>query len=48
MKRRLLWLVIGVVYTVSPLDGDWFPVLGWVDDVVVDLICAAMMARGRK
>lgn len=50
MKRRLFWLVLGVIYTIWPIDliPDVAPGIGWIDDGIVDLICAVMMARGRK
>lgn len=49
MMRNLFWLALGVAYTLWPMDliPD-VPVIGWVDDVVVDLVCAAMMARRGK
>lgn len=25
-------LVLGLLYIISPLDFDWIPILGWVDD----------------
>ena len=46
--KRLAWIAFGVVYTISPLDGDWFPVLGWVDDAVIDVVCAVMALRNQR
>lgn len=47
--KPIAWIVLGVVYTVWPMDliPD-VPGIGWVDDAVIDLFCAVMMARGRK
>jgi uncharacterized membrane protein YkvA (DUF1232 family) len=28
-------LVFGLVYIISPLDFDWLPFIGWIDDGVV-------------
>lgn len=30
-----IWLVAGTLYVICPLDGDFIPVVGWIDDVVV-------------
>ena len=27
-----LALVLGLIYIISPLDLDWIPILGWIDD----------------
>jgi uncharacterized membrane protein YkvA (DUF1232 family) len=27
-----LYLILGLIYIVSPLDFDWIPVIGWIDD----------------
>ncbi len=28
-------LILGLIYIISPLDFDWIPVVGWVDDGIV-------------
>lgn len=30
-----LALVLGIIYIVSPLDFDWIPFVGWIDDGLV-------------
>lgn len=30
-KKSLL--ILALAWVVSPLDGDWLPILGWLDDV---------------
>ena len=27
-----LYLIFGIIYIISPLDFDWIPVVGWIDD----------------
>src|SRR5690606_33543862 len=27
-----LAVILGLIYIISPLDFDWIPILGWVDD----------------
>jgi uncharacterized membrane protein YkvA (DUF1232 family) len=28
-------LLFGLLYIISPLDFDWIPILGWVDDGII-------------
>lgn len=30
-----LFLILGVLYVVTPFDFDWVPFIGWVDDIAV-------------
>lgn len=34
-----IWLAAGLIYVVCPLDLDFVPVVGWLDDVVVAYLC---------
>lgn len=40
--RPLIALLVGVVYGVSPLDGDFVPVIGWIDDFGVMGVAAVL------
>jgi uncharacterized membrane protein YkvA (DUF1232 family) len=31
----IAWIIGAVLYLVCPLDGDWIPVVGWIDDAFV-------------
>jgi|GEM_PF-2448174 len=31
-------LVLALVYIVSPIDFDWVPILGWIDDAFVGML----------
>jgi uncharacterized membrane protein YkvA (DUF1232 family) len=37
--RAELWLVAAVIYVICPLDFDFVPIAGWVDDVFVAYGC---------
>lgn len=30
-----LFLILGIVYVVTPFDFDWIPFIGWIDDIAV-------------
>lgn len=43
------WLVLAcVLWIVSPLDGDWVPVVGWIDDAAAGLVALATTWQGLK
>jgi uncharacterized membrane protein YkvA (DUF1232 family) len=33
--KALAWIIGAALYCVCPLDGDFVPVVGWIDDAVV-------------
>ena len=35
-----LSLIFGILYVISPLDFDWLPIIGWVDDGFVIYLLA--------
>jgi len=28
-------MILGLIYIISPLDFDWIPIIGWIDDGIV-------------
>jgi len=34
------WIIGAALYLICPLDGDWIPVIGWIDDAFVLWIAA--------
>ncbi|MCB1189017.1 MAG: DUF1232 domain-containing protein [Leptospiraceae bacterium] len=34
----ILFLVLAIVYDVSPFDGDAIPVVGWIDDISITML----------
>jgi uncharacterized membrane protein YkvA (DUF1232 family) len=34
-----MWLLIGAIYVICPLDFDFIPVVGWIDDAIVAYLC---------
>ncbi len=33
--QKCLWVVGCILYVICPLDFDFIPIVGWIDDVVV-------------
>ena len=31
-------LVLALIWIVSPLDGDWIPLIGWIDDAFLGML----------
>jgi hypothetical protein len=40
------WLLLGSLYVACPLDGDFIPVVGWVDDLVVAYFAVQKWRKG--
>ena len=36
-------IVLGLIYCILPFDGDFIPVVGWIDDVVVLFVDAIIV-----
>ncbi len=34
-----MWLIGAAAYVICPLDFDFVPVVGWIDDIVVAYCC---------
>jgi uncharacterized membrane protein YkvA (DUF1232 family) len=43
---NIVWLVAGFLYVVCPLDFDFIPVIGWIDDVIVAYCCIQKYRAG--
>lgn len=41
-----IWLLGGAVYVICPLDFDFVPVLGWLDDIFVACMCIKQWNKG--
>ena len=41
-------LALGIVYIVSPLDFDWVPFIGWIDDAIVFVLLVKLLQRETK
>jgi uncharacterized membrane protein YkvA (DUF1232 family) len=39
LTKSVLIVIATVLYVICPLDGDFIPVLGWLDDIVVIWLC---------
>ncbi len=42
----VIWFIAAMVYVVCPLDMDFIPVIGWIDDVVVAYIGISKWRQG--
>lgn len=38
-------LVLGLIYIISPLDFDWLPIIGWVDDGFILYLLLQRLAK---
>jgi uncharacterized membrane protein YkvA (DUF1232 family) len=43
-----IWLVGAAIYVVCPVDLDFVPILGWVDDVAVSYLCIKQWNKAKK
>jgi hypothetical protein len=41
-----LWLIAGLIYVICPLDFDFVPLLGWIDDAVVAFLAYQKWRQG--
>ena len=40
-----VWLLVGAVYVICPLDLDFIPIVGWIDDAIVAYLCVKKWRR---
>ena len=43
-KAPKIVALLAIAYVVSPLDGDWMPILGWLDDIGMSGIALGYLA----
>ena len=43
-KAPKIIALLAIAYVVSPLDGDWMPILGWLDDIGLSGIALGYLA----
>ena len=43
-KAPKIIALLAIAYVVSPLDGDWMPILGWLDDIGMSGIALGYLA----
>lgn len=43
-----VWLIAALIYFLCPLDFDFVPVLGWIDDVAVSILCIRQWDKAKK
>lgn len=43
-----VWLIGAAIYLVCPLDGDFIPVVGWLDDLLVVVLGIHQWRQGLK
>ena len=47
-QKRIAIIIISVLWIINPLDGDWIPILGWLDDVIAALIAVRQFTKIRQ
>lgn len=43
-----VWLVGATIYVICPLDFDFLPLIGWVDDVAVSYMCIKQWNKAKR
>lgn len=43
-----VWLVAAIIYVICPLDFDFIPVIGWVDDLFVAVMGIRKFTHGMR
>lgn len=41
----MIAIIAGLIYIISPLDFDWIPIIGWIDDGVVFYLVIQCLQR---
>lgn len=47
-QKRIVIIIISILWVLNPIDGDWIPVLGWLDDIIAILIAVRQVAKIRQ